>query len=330
MTKTIPRIAISMGDPAGIGPEIIIKALANAGLREQARWLIVGDRGVLIETASSHALPVPEGAMCEIRDMTPAECTFSSGVPTGRVDAGCGKAALAFIQSAVAICKRGDADALVTAPVNKESISLTTPGFRGHTEYIGSLCNMPDTRMLLVNERFSVAHVTTHVSLREACNINMEDVLRTIEMVVDAMTRMGVSSPRIGVCGLNPHASENGLFGNEESGSITPAIAIARGRGINATGPHPADTVFVKAMRGYFDVVVAMYHDQGHIPMKIIDFQNTVNVSLGLPIIRTSVDHGTAFDIAGTGQADATNMMAAIKAALRLIRGCEVPNRIVQ
>jgi 4-hydroxythreonine-4-phosphate dehydrogenase len=203
---------------------------------------------------------------------------------------------------------------MVTAPLNKEAVALSGRRFSGHTEYIAELCGGADSRMLLVSERLRVAHVTTHRALREACNLDRERILRTIELGDEALERMGIEQRRIAVCGLNPHAGENGLFGSEDAEFIAPAVEAARARGIRCGGPFAADTIFMKALRGDYDLVVAMYHDQGHIPMKLLDFENAVNVSLGLPITRTSVDHGTAFDIAGKGLANP----ASLKAAMRL------------
>jgi 4-hydroxythreonine-4-phosphate dehydrogenase len=197
-------------------------------------------------------------------------------------------------------------------------VTLTGLTFAGHTEYIAGLCGVAESRMLLINDRLRVVHVTTHCRLREACEINPAQVRETIRLGDEALRRLGVERRKIAVCGLNPHAGENGLFGKEDQAAIAPAIKQARDRGICCEGPLPADTIFLRALRGDYDLVVAMYHDQGHIPMKLLDFQNTVNVSLGLPIIRTSVDHGTAFDIAGKNCADAGNMKAAMKLAVRM------------
>jgi 4-phospho-D-threonate 3-dehydrogenase / 4-phospho-D-erythronate 3-dehydrogenase len=207
---------------------------------------------------------------------------------------------------------------MATAPLNKEAVVLAGVHFTGHTEYIAELCGAADSRMLLINDRLRVVHVTTHCSLRRACEPTVPRILRTIELGHESLQLLGFPAPRIAVCGLNPHAGENGLFGNEDSALILPAVQAARTAGIHCQGPFPADTLFSKAIRGEFDLVVAMYHDQGHIPMKLVDFENTVNVSLGLPIVRTSVDHGTAFDIAGKNRADASNMMAALRLAMSM------------
>ena len=199
-----------------------------------------------------------------------------------------------------------------------EAVTLAGEKFSGHTEFIAELCGVPEPRMLLVNERLRVVHVSTHVPLRTACRLDVQRVLRTIELGHEAVRQLGVERPRLAVCGLNPHAGENGLFGNEDAEYILPAVRTAQSQGLDCRGPFPADTVFLKAARGEYDLVVAMYHDQGHVPMKVLDFEHTVNVSLGLPIIRTSVDHGTAFDIAGKNQADPASMIAAMKLAARM------------
>jgi 4-hydroxythreonine-4-phosphate dehydrogenase len=190
--------------------------------------------------------------------------------------------------------------------------------FSGHTEYIAQLCGARDSRMLLVGPRLRVVHATTHIPLRRACDVTTERVRRTIELGNEAMCLVGIEAPRIAVCGLNPHAGEHGLFGSEDADVVEPAVAQARAEGIDCEGPVPADTVFLKAVRGGYDLVVAMYHDQGHVPMKLLDFERTVNVSLGLPVIRTSVDHGTAFDIAGKGIADPGSMIEAMKLAVTM------------
>ena len=216
------------------------------------------------------------------------------------------------------MCLDKTADAMVTAPVNKEAVALTGIHFSGHTEYIAGLCGNSESRMLLVSERLRVVHVSTHIALRQACQLDTARIVRTIELGDAAVKLMGVAAPRVAVCGLNPHAGENGLFGHEDTAFIAPAIAQARAKGIQCDGPHAGDTVFLKAVKGAYDLVVAMYHDQGHIPMKLLDFDNGINVSIGLPIIRTSVDHGTAFDIAGKNIAASTSMKGAMRLGARM------------
>jgi 4-hydroxythreonine-4-phosphate dehydrogenase len=305
----LPTIALTMGDPAGIGPEIVLKALADPAVAPLAHWVVVGDARVLAMVGGK-----PENA--EIRDLRALggldEFSF------GRLDARCGAAAVEYVREATEMCLRGEAEAIVTAPLNKEAVTQSGRSFSGHTEYIAELCGATESRMLLATDRLSTIHVTTHVALRRACEVDSASILRTIELGHDAMKLLGFERPRIAVCGLNPHAGEHGLFGNEDGRSIAPAVEQARARNIECSGPHAGDTVFLQAWRGAYDLVVAMYHDQGHIPMKLLDFEGTVNISVGIPIIRTSVDHGTAFDIAGKNQADPHSMKQAMRMAARM------------
>ena len=301
-----PRIAVTMGDPAGIGPEVVVKALSDPGIAGLADWVVVGDAAVVrrAEEITSIRLQAP------LLDQHQIEA-FESG----RLDARCGLAGLHYVKTATEMCLRGEAAAMVTAPLNKEAVALNGIPFSGHTEYIAELCGNADSRMLLVSDRLRVIHVSTHIALRSACQLDTARILRTIQVGHDAVRLMGIERPRVAVCGLNPHAGENGLFGSEDEEFIAPAIRAAREQGIDCSGPHAGDTVFLKAVRGGYDLVVAMYHDQGHIPMKLLDFDRGVNVSVGLPIIRTSVDHGTAFDIAGKNIAEATSMKSALSLA---------------
>ncbi|MGP8244692.1 MAG: 4-hydroxythreonine-4-phosphate dehydrogenase PdxA [Bryobacteraceae bacterium] len=312
-TETLPVIAITMGDPAGVGPEIVVKALADRELAALARWLVVGDGRVLemaqriTGTKLEAAERVDVNALGDLRDFR-----------FGRLDGRCGHAAVAYVRAATELCLAGKAEAMVTAPLNKEAVTLSGRSFSGHTEFIAELCGASESRMLLASERLSTIHVTTHVPLRQACDLTTERVARTIELGDEAMKLLGFAQPRIAVCGLNPHAGEHGLFGAEDEQVIAPAIQTARSKGIACSGPHAPDSIFLQAVRGAYDLVVAMYHDQGHIPMKLIDFEGTVNISLGIPIIRTSVDHGTAFDIAGKGLADPRSLKQAMRMAARM------------
>lgn len=310
-----PRIAISIGDPAGIGPEVTMKALLDPAVTGLASWVVVGNRHVV-----EHYLP---GVAASLERRGDVEFHEPAGVAdfevrAGLLDARCGGAGLAYVTEATRLCLDGEADAMVTAPLNKEAVALSGVAFSGHTEYIAEMCGAPDPRMMLASEELRVLHVTTHVSLREACAVDQARVVRTIELAAEAGRLLGFPRPRIAVCGLNPHAGEHGMFGAEDESVVRPAIEGARATGIDCDGPHAADAIFLKAMRGSHDVVVAMYHDQGHVPMKLIDFTGTVNVTVGIPIIRTSVDHGTAFDIAGKGVADPVNMVAALKLAVTM------------
>lgn len=308
-----PVIAVTIGDPAGIGPEVVVKALADPELAPLAHWKVVGDQAVLGWASDVTGLRLPPDT--EVVHVGGLE--RQSWTP-GRLSAACGRAALAYIREGVSLCLEGRAHALTTAPVNKEAVALAGEKFSGHTEYIAALCGVQDSRMLLAGSRLRVVHVSTHIPLRQACDVDPARVLRTIELGGEAIRRMGFEQPRIAVCGLNPHAGENGLFGEEDAQRIAPAVTEARARGWECCGPLPADTVFLRAARGEFDLVVAMYHDQGHIPAKLLDFEGTVNVTLGLPVIRTSVDHGTAFDIAGRNVANPANMKAALGLAVRM------------
>ncbi len=314
----LPTIAVTLGDPAGIGPEVVLKALADPEVARQANWIVVGDTSVLdvYRIPPGPAMPLPQNArVLDLKWLDAWHLTL------GQVDANCGRAALEYIRTATQLCLARQAGAMVTAPVNKEAITLSGKPFTGHTEFIAALCGVPGPSMLLVNDRLRVVHVSTHVPLRQACELDAARILRTLELGHAAMLRLGIGRPRIAVCGLNPHAGESRLFGDEDRDFIAPAVAAAQAKGIPCQGPLPGDTVFLKALRGEFDLVVAMYHDQGHIPMKLVDFEHTVNVTLGLPIIRTSVDHGTAFDIVGKNQADPSSMKAAMRLAATMATG---------
>ena len=313
----LPTIALTMGDPAGIGPEIILKALADPEVAALARWIVVGDGRVLEMAAQFTGLKRTASELLNADTLGDL-----SGFTFGRMDARCGAAAVEYVRVATELCLSGAADAMVTAPLNKEAVIMSgQPSgqpFSGHTEYIAGLCGATESRMLLASERLCTVHVSTHVALRTACDLNTGRIVRTIELGYDAMRLLGFEKPRIAVCGLNPHAGEHGMFGAEDESIIAPAVEAVRTKGIACSGPHAGDTIFLQASRGAYDLVVAMYHDQGHIPMKLIDFEGTVNVSLGIPIIRTSVDHGTAFDIAGKNLGDARSMKQAMRMAVKM------------
>jgi 4-hydroxythreonine-4-phosphate dehydrogenase len=307
----MPRLVISSGDPAGVGPEVTVKAIAHLA-PGVAECIVTGDPELLEQTARSLGLPpVPR-----------VEAAGSAAhVVTGQLSKEAGQAAVDAVIRAVELIVAGQADALVTAPINKEAIRLAGHPWPGHTEMLADLTHASDVRMLLTSDRLRVVHVTTHRSLRDAiAAATRPRVLRTIELAADAGHMLGIAHPRIGVAGINPHASEGGLFGDEEQNEIAPAVRQAHDSGIDVTGPWPADTLFWRAVNGEFDLIVAMYHDQGHVPVKLLGFDAGVNISLGLAIIRTSVDHGTAFDIAGKGVARWESMGAAIKAAAEIVR----------
>ena len=328
--ETLPTVAITTGDPAGIGPEVVLKALADRELLSTARWVVIGDAAILNMVGKQIGLRPPD---CIVQDGRSAQWPGSrtaqvclldvhqlepSQFTVGKLSAACGSAALEYVRTATQLCLDGEADAMVTAPLNKEAVSLTGQGFTGHTEFIADLSKAAESRMLLVNDYLRVIHVSTHRSLRSACELDTPRILRTIQLGNEALQSLGFAQPRIAVCGLNPHAGENGLFGSEDLELIVPAIQAAQDMGMICEGPFPADTIFIQAVRGAYDLVVAMYHDQGHVPMKLLDFEHTINVSLGLPIIRTSVDHGTAFDIAGKNRADPSSLKAAMKLAVTM------------
>ena len=315
MVEGLPTIVLTMGDPAGVGPEIVLKALADPEVAPLAEWVVVGDRHVL-EIAER----VTGIALGTTRVVDGGAAARYDGFVFGKLDARCGAAARDYVRAATELCLRGEAAAMVTAPLNKEAVALNGTPFSGHTEYIAELCGATESRMLLASEKLATVHVSTHVPLRRACDLDSGRIRRTIELGDEAMKLMGFAKPRIAVCGLNPHAGEHGLFGEEDERTILPAIRSAQAAGMECSGPHAGDTVFLQASRGAYDLVVAMYHDQGHIPMKLIDFEGTVNISLGIPVIRTSVDHGTAFDIAGKNLADAKSMKQAMRLAARMAK----------
>jgi 4-hydroxythreonine-4-phosphate dehydrogenase len=310
-----PTVALTMGDPAGVGPEVVLKALADREVAELANWIMVGDSEILEMAAEVTGKPLANACLHDI----PVLGSYDD-FAFGKLDARCGSAAVEYVRVATKLCLEGVADAMVTAPLNKEAVTLSGRQFSGHTEYIAELCGATESRMLLASERLATIHVTTHVALRRACEITTERVFRTIQLGYRAMKLLGFEHPRVAVCGLNPHAGEHGLFGSEDQQVIAPAIQAAQSEGIRCSGPHAGDTVFLQASRGAYELVVAMYHDQGHIPMKLIDFEGTVNISLGIPIIRTSVDHGTAFDIAGRNLANPLSMKQAMRMAARMSR----------
>ncbi len=336
------RVAISMGDPAGIGPEVTTKALAHEALYEQCVPIVVGDRAPLADVIRRAGLRLQVRAIEHPGDAEGVPGTIDlidlgligeNGWRYKEVSAATGEAAFRYVERAIRLAMAGEADAVVTGPISKEAIHLAGHRYSGHTEIFADYTGTRDYAMLLASGSLRVIHVTTHVALEEACRrITEARVLKTIELADYSMRLLGVTAPRVGVAGLNPHSSENGLFGSQEADAIIPAIRAARARGIDAEGPVPPDTVFVKAVSGKYDVVVAMYHDQGHIPLKLLGFRMTpgtdsftqvsgINCTIGLPFIRSSVDHGTAFDRAGDNTASEQSMVEAIEAAAAMTRG---------
>ncbi len=292
MTTDRPTIAISAGDPSGIGPEIVDKAIRDPRVVMACHPVIFGPH-------------------------TPGDLR---AFPAGRVDAASGKAAYDAVVDGVAAVRAGRAAALVTAPINKEAFAAAGLDWRGHTDLLAHLCGVTDVAMMFWSERLRVVLATIHVPLRDVSRLlTGPALLKMIRLTAQSLPRFGIDQPRIGVAGLNPHAGEHGLFGREDDDVMRPAIVQASGEGIAVSGPFPADTLFVRAARGEFDVVIAAYHDQGLVPVKLLAFGRSVNVTLGLPIVRTSVDHGTAFDIARQGVADEGSLVEAILLAARLV-----------
>ena len=311
-----PRIVVTMGDPSGIGPEVVAKALARPEVTQSADLTVIGSTAVLFETWRRLGFEAAPPAITEIAGVP--EGPF----PRGELSTSSARAAHAWIEHAANLCLAGQAAGMVTAPVNKEAFQLAGITDTGHQEVLQRLSGAGHVATMLVSGQLRCMHLSTHKSLAEACKyVTRPNVLRAIEMTHEHFTRWGFERPRIAVAALNPHASDNGLIGREELDEIAPAIAGARSKGIDATGPHPADSVFNAAIAGKYDVVIVMYHDQGHIAIKVHGFERSISVNLGLPIIRTSVDHGTAFDIAGKGIADETSMVEAIALAVGLVNG---------
>ncbi|MCT7373994.1 4-hydroxythreonine-4-phosphate dehydrogenase PdxA [Chelativorans salis] len=306
-------IGITMGDPAGVGPEITVRAIAEMSETDRARTRIYGHRNTLEKALEASNLSLDLGPLVE-------NIEIEGGVlPWGKLDARAGDAAYRFIARAVSDAQGNKIGCIVTAPINKEALNLAGHHYDGHTGMLAALTGQRSAFMLLASDRLKVIHVSTHVSLKTAIDrATPERILATIRAGNDHLKRIGYETPRIAVAGINPHCGENGLFGTEDDEQIVPAIEMARAEGIEVAGPISADTVYHRAYNGAFDLVVAQYHDQGHIPIKLVAFDTAVNISLGLPIDRTSVDHGTAFDIAGTGKANHTNMNAAIAYARKL------------
>lgn len=307
------RLGITMGDPSGIGPEVVCKALAELPPDELSRIAVIGAPEVLERAAQVAGVRPPGVAVIGV------ETPQGETVRDGAVSAGGGQAAYGYVRRAVELALAGGIEVIVTAPLNKAALHLAGHRFDGHTELLQHLTGASSSIMLLASEPLSTIHISTHVPLAEAvARCRTERVLEAIEAAARHFRRLGTGCPRVAVAGLNPHGGEGGLFGREDEDQIRPAVEAARARGIDASGPWPGDSIFLRATRGEFDVVVAQYHDQGHIPTKLVAFESAVNVTLGLPIQRTSVDHGTAFDIAWTGRADHRNMLAAIAYANRL------------
>jgi len=316
-------LVITMGDPTGIGPEIIIKALLEGELdRFSCPLVVAGDLAILQRAARLLGVePIVYGDVLSIsgKSIQVMNLTELSAeeVEYGAPDHACGKAMARYIDWAAEQCLAGRAVGMVTAPINKKAINEAGVAFPGHTELLADRCDVSKVVMMLAGDRLRVCLVTTHIALADVpAHLTTAEIVSTIRIVnTELKTRFGIDQPRLAVLGLNPHAGESGLFGAEELNVIAPAIEAARAEGIAATGPHSADTLFHFAVEGQYDAVICMYHDQGLIPLKLLHFEDGVNVTLGLPIIRTSVDHGTAYDLAGTGKASCASLVAAIRMA---------------
>ena len=334
-----PIIAITMGDPAGIGPEIIIKALSLKETYEKCRPLVTGDANIMqwaVDNMQSdlkiHRISSVKEARFELGtiDVYDLACIDMSTFQPGVLQNQCGHAAFISVTTAIQLAMDNEVDATVTAPLNKEALHNAGHNFDGHTEIYAHYTNTKKYAMLLADEHLRVIHVSTHVPLRVACDrVKKDRIIEVTELITDACKQFGIENPRIGIAGLNPHASDGGLFGWEEEKEITPAVKELQERGFNVDGPVPPDSLFAKARCGKYDGCVAMYHDQGHIPFKVVGFQwdketgkmgaaKGVNITLGLPIIRVSVDHGTAFDVAGKGIASPDAMLLSIDYATKM------------
>lgn len=333
------KMAITMGDPAGIGPEIIVKALSHVEVYQQCIPIVIGDSAVLADAIRFCKLPIE---LNELSDITEAKGEFGSidfinmnkiqpnGWEYKKSSANCGEASFQYVIYGIKQAMERKVQAVVTAPISKESINMAGHHYSGHTEIFAEYTGTKEFAMLLASKTLRVIHVSTHCSLREACNrVKKDRVLNVIRLAQEGMKQLGYQNPKIVVAGLNPHCSENGLFGIEEEQEILPAVEEAQKEGIDVAGPESPDTVFVKCQAGQYDIVVAMYHDQGHIPLKLsgfkYDLQNDkyesvsgINCTIGLPIVRTSVDHGTAFGKAGEGRANEESMMDAIFAGVKM------------
>lgn len=323
-----PIIGITMGDGAGVGPEIIMKALNDAAMYEQSRPFVIGDAKLLERAAKVVGSPLKVNVIAALQEAKfehgSVDCLdlnlLPADLPFGAVSSEAGHAAFMYLQQAIELANRGEIDAICTAPLNKEALHKGGHIYPGHTEILAELTGTKDYSMMLSAPKLKVIHVTTHVGIIDAVKqINPDRVYKVIRLAHETLQKAGYAEPKIAVCGINPHAGENGLFGyGEEEEKVIPGVQRAQQEGIRAVGPLPADTLFFRATRGDFDIVVAMYHDQGHGPIKVLGLEAGVNITVGLPIIRTSVDHGTAFDIAGKGIADEQSMKEALRQAIEL------------
>ena len=324
-TKSLPLVAITMGDAAGTGPEIITKSLALPELRAVCRPVVIGDAAAMSRALRFTGVSLNVRAIKDVAEATSAPGEIDvldlanldlATLKLGHVDPQAGHAAYSYIKLATELALAGRVSAVVTSSINKESLNAAGHHFDGHTGLLAHLCDRPDATMMLVADKLRVSHVSTHVPLRVAIDrVKPDRILTVLQLTHDAVRRLGIDRPRLAVAGLNPHAGENGLFGDEEEKFITPAIVQARALGLDVHGPFAGDTIFFRTLQGEFDAGVAMYHDQGHVAAKMLGIWRGVNVTLGLPIIRTSVEHGTDFANAGTGRSDPRSLNEALKLA---------------
>lgn len=327
----LPVLLVTIGDPAGVGPEVTVKGVAGEAASRRVVPVIVGDARVVGKAAQEWAPGWSVKTIESVENAVNSPETFNvldiancdpAKFKTGEVAAYTGNAAYEYVVRAAELCLAGEADGMVTAPLNKQAMVMGGHDFDGHTGLLAHLCGVDTQYMVLGSPKLRVIHLTTHLSLVDALKrVKTDRIVKCTRAANDHAKQLGFASPRIAVCGVNPHSGDGGLFGSEEAEEIAPAIEILRSEGIDATGPVSPDSAYRIAYEGGYDIVVAMYHDQGHIPMKLAAFEDGVNVTVGLPIVRTSVDHGTAFDIAWQGTADHTNMLAAIEYAYRLATG---------
>ena len=331
MTDDKPAIAITMGDPCGIGPEVVIKALSNPKVYSMCRPIVIGNIFAMNQAVDIAGLPFTinkitdpnaAGINPNIIDVIDIHNLNPEVITVGKISIPCGKAAMEWVTEAGKLALSGAVQGLATAPLNKEAASLAGYQAIGHMELLQELSKSEIVGTMLLAKNLRVVHLTTHRSLRIACDYVKKDrILNYLHQTHDSFVQWGFSAPRIGVAALNPHGSDGGLLGVEESEEITPAVTEAKSQGINAIGPIPADIIFHQAIKNEYDVVLAMFHDQGHIPVKVYGFEESITANLGLPFVRTSVDHGTAFDIAGKGIADPTSMLESIRLAVGLAMG---------
>ena len=324
-------IGVTLGDPSGVGPEVIVKAFADPALHQESKLFVIGaiepiQRAIeqvgLSQSVRSIKIPSDANSSSDFIDVVELDEIQDTDFPMGVLSEKSARASHAWVEAAIQLALAGSLDAITTAPVNKEAWRLAGFSDKGHQEVLQRLTGADYVATMLVSGPLRCMHLSTHLSLSEACDyVTKDNVLRAINLTHEYFTRWGVTAPRIGVAALNPHASDGGLIGETEEKEILPAVVTARAAGIDAIGPVPADTVFNQAIDGRYDVVLVMYHDQGHIPIKVYGFENSITVNLGIPILRTSVDHGTAFDIAGKNQAQSVSMVEAIKLARSLSSG---------